>query len=51
MVHGFQGNNRIALPACAYHAIREQFNDNNEQFTGFEESDEESDEEADEEED
>ena len=35
MVHGYLGDERRALPACAYNAIRSTFNDEKEQFKGF----------------
>jgi len=38
LIHGTLGDNRIALPACAYNAIREKFKDNGETFTGFDDN-------------
>ena len=35
MIHGYLGDERRALPACAYNAIRSTFNDEKEQFKGF----------------
>ena len=34
-IHGYLGDERRALPACAYNAIRSTFNDEKEQFKGF----------------
>lgn len=35
LIYGFLGADRIPLPACAYHAIRLKFKDENNQFVGF----------------
>ena len=34
LVHGYLGGRRIPLPACAYHRIRDEFQDT--KYTGFE---------------
>ncbi|CAH3155432.1 unnamed protein product, partial [Porites lobata] len=38
LVHGFLGGKRIPLPACAYHAIRTELSEENEEFVGFEDN-------------
>lgn len=38
MIHGYLGEERRPLPACSYNAIRAQFNDEQEQFRGFEDN-------------
>ena len=35
LVHGYLGNRRIPLPACAYHAIRKTFLSEQEALTGY----------------
>ena len=38
VVHDFLGGKRIPLPACAYHAIRTELSEENEEFVGFEDN-------------
>ena len=38
LVHGFLGGKRIPLPACAYHGIRTELSEENEEFVGFEDN-------------
>ena len=38
LVHGFLGGKRIPLPACAYHALRTELSEENEEFVGFEDN-------------
>jgi hypothetical protein len=38
MIHGYLAEERRPLPACSYNAIRAQFNDEQEQFRGFEDN-------------
>jgi len=35
LVHGYLGGKRIPLPACAYHAIRQTFREETEEYQGF----------------
>ncbi|CAH3185598.1 unnamed protein product, partial [Porites lobata] len=38
LVHGFLGGKRIPLTACAYHAIKTELSEENEEFFGFEDN-------------
>jgi hypothetical protein len=38
MIHGYLDGERRPLPACSYNAIRAKFNDEQEQFRGFEDN-------------
>ena len=39
-IHGYLKEKRIALPACAYHAIRTEFKEKNDNFQGYEDLEE-----------